>query len=479
MKRAAILITLLIAALIFPAVWGGAGEAGDGAPPRLLEWPMLPGESLGGLARLIYPDDILMQRRFITAAVRENPATFSQIGANQKFDRETMIWLPDLKALSRLAVSTSNPHHFLRPALPAMQPGVAGAQPSRLQMSAALSDKPAVRTGNDRQAPERVVLAPAKAISHMNAMPVYDRDSAAAIGALVARNETLKKEQGALDLRIAMLEADISQVRDAIARDRRRPPRRVRRIDLPSGSRGIAPDSLDSLRSPSPLHLLSLAAVLLAGGVIFRARRRRLGDGVAAPVAMPVSSFQSGNAAGLEPGPGVPAANVVQIEENFVDDGFISVDEIASIVEEAKVFVALGRIEYAIEVLEDYVTTHPRASAHPWLYLMEIYRSTQNRAAFETVAKRFHLAMNVVTPQWESAGLTMMVVANSLEEFPHILARLAEGWGTRDAQDFLNHLLQDNRGGERQGFSMEVLQEILLLLAVIELRDHLPPLKPF
>jgi hypothetical protein len=59
------------------------------------------------------------------------------------------------------------------------------------------------------------------------------------------------------------------------------------------------------------------------------------------------------------------------------------------------------------------------------------------------------------------------------------MARLVEGWTKRDAQDFLNHLLQDNRGGERQGFSMDVLQEILLLLAVIELRDHLPQLKPF
>jgi hypothetical protein len=73
----------------------------------------------------------------------------------------------------------------------------------------------------------------------------------------------------------------------------------------------------------------------------------------------------------------------------------------------------------------------------------------------------------------------MMVVPRSLEEFPHILAKLAEGWGSKDAQEFLNHLLQDNRGGERQGFSMEVLQEILLLSAILELRDHLPKLESF
>ncbi len=87
--------------------------------------------------------------------------------------------------------------------------------------------------------------------------------------------------------------------------------------------------------------------------------------------------------------------------------------------------------------------------------------------------------MNVIAPQWEKSGHAMIVVPHTLEEFPHLLARLTEGWGTLDAQDFLNNLLQDNRGGERQGFSMEVLQEILLLLTVLEMRDHLPPLQPF
>ena len=176
---------------------------------------------------------------------------------------------------------------------------------------------------------------------------------------------------------------------------------------------------------------------------------------------------------------GEPTGPAIHVEENSGSDGLISVDEIESIVEEAKVFVALGRTEYAIEVLENYIATHPRSSAHPWLYLMDIHRSMQNRAAFETVAKRFHQAMNVVIPQWESVGQVAMVVAHSLEEFPHITARLIEGWAKRDAQDFLNHLLQDNRGGDRQGFGMDVLQEILMLLAVIELRDHLPPLEPF
>jgi hypothetical protein len=130
-------------------------------------------------------------------------------------------------------------------------------------------------------------------------------------------------------------------------------------------------------------------------------------------------------------------------------------------------------------VLGDYITTHPRASANPWLYLMEIYRSANRKEDFVELANRFHQSLNVIAPQWETQSQMMLVVPHSLQEFPHILARLTESWGTLDAQDFLNHLLQDNRGGERQGFSMEVLEEILLLLAILELRDHLSALKPF
>jgi hypothetical protein len=434
---------------------------------------MLPGESLSQLASLIYPNDAAMQHNFINAAVRENPATFSRINASRKFDQETLIWLPDLKALSQLASSTPLPRHYLRPTLPAMQPSVAGARPSRLQMSAVIDGKPAASVEHEK-ASGGVALTPAPMARHMNAMPVYDRDAVMAIEALAERNQALQKEEEALDAKIAALEAGIVEVLETISRDRKRIPRRIERAAPPS------PDSVatipDSLLSPSPLHLLTAAGILLGGGSIVWMRRRRLsGRVVAVPVTISRHHVASGEQA-LDFG---ALATEIQIQENFSDDGFISVDEIASIVEEAKIFVALGRTEHAIEVLEDYITTHPRASAHPWLYLMEIYRNMQQRDAFETVATRFHKAMNVVVPQWESSGQVMMVVPHSLEDFPHLMTRLTEGWGTLDTQDFLNNLLQDNRGGERQGFSMEVLQEILLLLAILEMRDHLPPLQPF
>jgi hypothetical protein len=424
--RAATFFVLLLTALIFPAILGGADQVIDGAPPKLLEWPMLPGDSLRQLAQLIYPQDRAMQRHFIGAAIRENPATFSNFGADRKFDQETLIWLPDLKQLANSASSSRSPRHFLRPVRPAMQPS-----------------------------------------------------ALAEIETLMARNQALKAEQDKLDVRITALKASITEMQEMIARDRRRisPP-----SSRPVVIQAVPPKPAgDSLLSPSPFHLLSaLAIILVSGGIIWLRRRSKSAGVLPKPLTMPSTpSTQMEVTVPPERANVATPAQQVTDEKFRPDESVIMVGEIDSIVEEAKVFVALGRSERAIEVLEEYISAHPRASANPWLYLLDFYRSVNRPEDFTVLAKRFHQAFNVIAPQWESSDQKMMVVPCSLSEFPHILSRLCDSWGTLDAQDFLNHLLQDNRGGERQGFSMEVLQEILLLLAILEMRDHMPPLSPF
>jgi hypothetical protein len=472
--RAAAFLALLLAALIFPAILGGADEASDGSPPRLLEWPMLPGETLRQLAQLIYPQDSAMQRRFINAAVRENPATFSNFGADRKFDQETLIWLPDLKQLANLATTSRSPRHFLHPALPAMEPSVAGAQPSPLKISSELEHQSTAAVQPEGAA-GGIQLAPADNIRHLNATPAYDAAAMAEIELLMARNQALKAEQEKLDARIAALEAGIRELREAIARDRRRSIRRI----VPPSSRPAAAaappkPASDSLLSPSPFHIVTALAVILAGGAVIWLRRRSKPAGAVPNILKmpPPTSAQMGA--------DFSARAQQAADDKFrPDDSVIMVDEIDSVVEEAKIFVALGRSERAIAMLEEHISAHPRASVNPWLYLMDFYRSANRREDFTELAKRFHQTFNVMAPQWEASAQSQMMVPHSLEEFPHISSRLTDGWGTLDAQDFLNHLLQDNRGGERQGFSLEVLQEILLLLSTLELRDHMPALKPF
>lgn len=48
------------------------------------------------------------------------------------------------------------------------------------------------------------------------------------------------------------------------------------------------------------------------------------------------------------------------------------------------------------------------------------------------------------------------------ERYPRLLERIAELWGTRELGPFLNDLVYDTRG-DRQGFAMDVMQELMFL----------------
>ena len=112
----------------------------------------------------------------------------------------------------------------------------------------------------------------------------------------------------------------------------------------------------------------------------------------------------------------------------------------------------------APRTLIEYVT--------PWLALLELYRGLGRRQEFEAVAYRVHFEFNVRFFRW--AGEGSMEHSASLEDFPHVLARLIAVWGTPECAPFLNSLVGDNRGGIRVGFPEEAFREVLLLLQIQE-----------
>lgn len=158
-----------------------------------------------------------------------------------------------------------------------------------------------------------------------------------------------------------------------------------------------------------------------------------------------------------------------------IHGGFL-VDELDSVVEEAKFFVALGHAQRAIDLLVDHIDTNREISAESWIYLMDLYRNLDNKAEFDALAVRFKHGFNVVEPQWDSE-LVDLTVPVSLDEFPHIENKLVALWGTSKCVNFLTELISDNREGTRAGFSMEVFSEILLLIAIAEMRDDMPGVK--
>jgi len=419
---------------------GPAAQSPQQAPKSYSqEWQVLPGETLHSLAVLFYPKERRMQERFVAATLAMNRDQLGSMAPDQPFDHGTTIRVPDLRSLSWQGGGRS--------VLP---------QPEASSKESAGDDAPSAqsRTGKAGQGE-------------------YD--------AISKRHQTRKGELDALNKRLKSLQDRSNNIQQSLSsqslpaadEDSSKPVRRA-----VASETGVSEDSL------YPIFMIVLLALLAVAGYFgYRRYRSSSRDGLRERVLarhppLPKQEFTEPPATLPPEDISVPATVVEQAKPRKVilqQDDVISVDEIDSIVEEAKVIVALGRTGNAIKLLTEHIVLHPRASVQPWLYLLDLYRSTANRNDFAELGKRMHKTFNVMIPAWE-ASQEVGVAPTSLEEFPRVIEKIVAAWGRPEGLTYLNYLIQDNRDGERIGFSLEVLQQILLLQAVLEVRDNMPGL---
>lgn len=185
---------------------------------------------------------------------------------------------------------------------------------------------------------------------------------------------------------------------------------------------------------------------------------------------------------GVEPPPAAPElAAVPSIEQQF---------DAQPVLELADIMMSFGRAKGAAQVLHEYIEQKPREALQPWLRLMDVYRQAGMREEFERLVEDFHLHFNVEVQRWsqqESAteaapGFSLELVLpgeekappatpakpQSLEDFGHIRDKLIDTWRTPECLTYLHHLLRDNRGGQRAGFPLSVVSEILCLIELLE-----------
>lgn len=405
-----------------------------------MSWGMMPGESVAQLARQIYPDNPAMQQRFAEASLALNRQQLPDLDVDATFTRPTLLQIPDLRALSLAAPAD------------AVRPPRLG--PARQRQRTAID-------GGATRKPETAGIDP-----RLNAQ----------IDLLEKRNLALKQQQAMLSERLRRLEDNLRVLRSAV--DKQRSAKPTPNVPEPAVKPDHPPAAGESaLSAPLVLNGLALGILAACGGWFYRHRRAGIAVLSKLTRAGQGSGLQVHGGSGAEASAGAAPFDAEVSERPFTASpgqehihDHMNVGEIESIVEEARVFVALGRSEQAILMLNDYIESHPRVSVHPWLYLLDLHRAGGRKAEFSAVAKRMHQSFNVMAPSWDAAAV-VMVVPTSLEEFPHILTRLTGSWGSKDCHDYLNGLIEDNRGGERTGFSLQVLEEILLLLALLDHRD--------
>ena len=252
-----------------------------------------------------------------------------------------------------------------------------------------------------------------------------------------------------------------------------------------------------------------LLAVMLGVGALLYLRHRRNGEASEASDASFHTTLQSSAASGPDepvavvvPAPPVAAPSLPEMRvvaastssvahqggdahADWVEPTFApahpipfdeTVDEQDSALELAEIMMSFGRTQGAAETLADYIRNNPRQAVKPWLKLLEVYHVAGMRAEFEALTRQLNKTFNVKMISWNDFKALRGTAADSIEQIPHIIQRLQAVWGTQEAQVYIHQILRDNRNGTRQGFTLAIVEELLLLLAVLD--DELGTYKP-
>lgn len=175
--------------------------------------------------------------------------------------------------------------------------------------------------------------------------------------------------------------------------------------------------------------------------------------------------------------------SLMSISSTTVDEHF----EANPVMELADIMLSFGRVKGAAQALQEYIDNNPQEALQPWIRLMDVYRMAGMKSEFETVAANLNQNFNVEVQRWQDAQLvdgekaaepslestSVAPRPESLEDMPRIMAMVCELWPTGDIVGYLYQLLRDNRGGQRVGFALPVVEEILFLIELKETSNRI------
>ncbi len=415
---------------------------------QTMTWLLLPGENLNQLAALFYPNNKHMQQVFIKQTLTLSQELHPELTANKAVNQLTSIIVPDIKALSK-------------------QGGSIEPKPSALKMAHQMGERSvAIVTEamwRDYEALKQSNLMLTQELEKLHAR--LDKLEATATKVKEAAQNLINK-QTAQSAKPAEEKKPLSEPATTTAKTNTEPPIQLAQAATPLPANNMATDDigfswpLSTTGTLLPIGLFGLVLAFFYG--LNRRPYKHIGDDPASQEIKPIDWPPT------EINP--PGQNM---EETLPYVALIHPDTLFSSSEslaQARILSGSGKPKAAIELLEAVVATQPDDSLEAWLYLLDLYREMGLKTEFIEYAQRLHTTFNVVTPQWEIKEVAL-VMANSLEEFPHIIEELSQHWKDGSAQDFLAGLLKDNREGERAGFSIPVLQEIMLLQAILKIRE--------
>ncbi len=175
--------------------------------------------------------------------------------------------------------------------------------------------------------------------------------------------------------------------------------------------------------------------------------------------------------------------SMMSIAATSLDEHF----EVNPVMELADIMLSFGRVKGAAQALQEYIDHNPQEALQPWIRLMEVYRMAGMRQEFEQVARNLNQNFNVEVQQWSGDGQAaaedatdggveislVMPKPESLEDMPRLMSSVVDMWNDGDVVGYLYQLLRDNRGGQRIGFALPVVEDILFLIELKETANRM------
>ena len=457
-----------------------------------MTWPMLPGESLNDVAHLFYPKNVVMQRLFINKTLHLNTGTQPNLSAAQRFGKPTLLLVPTLKSLSKNTQVTQSAAD--KPAKHRLQiatdiESLLNSVPSKLkeeyqfwvsknellkQQLAILKDKIVfleTKLNNLKLIWEKTLSLPAgdsaAIIEGTNSVTADTNANNIAMIASNTTNSTINSAAG------TVASTDTGTGKKVFKNLNAKPTSSpvAPKITALKNSNGILDYlNMDWVKAALAFGLLAMLSVFLLKK--YRERKFEKMNFVATHLQASVQEtiVDFGGYLKPKPKPTEPEDTPeVRMQAKAAKEVEARLD---STLAEAKLLTSINRHQDAIAHLKLTIESQPKASINHWLYLLEIFRKLKLKDDFEAYAKGLHDIYNVMTPVWYETEISI-VVPQSLEEFPHIIEKLCNVWPGGLATVYLRGLITDNRGGDRAGFGKAVLNEILMLIAVLDSRKDL------
>ncbi|MDB5799128.1 MAG: hypothetical protein JWL63_67 [Rhodocyclales bacterium] len=463
-------------------------------------WRAVKGESLRSIAATLFPGNRALQTRYLALLRQRNAGKLQAIGNSTPLPAGIELVVPDASELA-----TSIPAES--PAAPSTAPDTAPAKATRAASSRkSAASVPRLVVGGE----ERAGLQMATGLAGRKELSEKEREKLrtelqliATLDDKIATQLELSEKLRQLEALQVQLQSDVQGL-EARIRAQQAALQANHVSSVSSDQAGQATVKADTSAMPAapapapgntlfdwsvwllPLGGIAALLVLLLGWQRYRNSRSYAEEPTLVPLAIeeaepagqpaddlfeplseediwpeanvkrPAGAYANSDLPGLSDlGP----PSVLHIEED--------VEEHNSAVELAEIMMSFGRVQGAAQTLADFIRANPKQAVKPWVKLLEVYKTADMRPEFDALTSQLNKTFNVKPVTWDEFDVAMRA-PESLEDIGHITQKLCETWGKRDCQAYLHMLLRDNRQGTRQGFPLAIIDEILLLLAILE-----------